>query len=135
MQAAPAYADRNAAPARDALQDRAAIAHPPAAESPGAGATAKSTAPQAAEEKSSVPTTPVAAAPPPSAAAAAAAPAPAARALVKSERVEPQTELERIALLRAAGRDAEADRALEEFRRAHPGFVIAEPMWQRVKPR
>jgi hypothetical protein len=44
-------------------------------------------------------------------------------------------ELERIAGLRAAGRDAEADRALEDFRRNHPGYRIPEAMWERVKPR
>jgi hypothetical protein len=44
-------------------------------------------------------------------------------------------ELERIAALRAAGRDAEADRALEDFRRNHSGYRIPEAMWERVKPR
>jgi len=44
-------------------------------------------------------------------------------------------ELERIARLRAEGRHAEADKALEEFRRKYPDFRIPEAMWERVKPR
>lgn len=46
-----------------------------------------------------------------------------------------ETELERIAKLRAEGRHDEADRALEEFRKRHPGYRIAPAMWERVKPR
>ena len=46
-----------------------------------------------------------------------------------------ETELERIATLRAQGRDAEADKALEEFRRAHPDYRIPDAVWERVKPR
>ncbi|HXS53633.1 MAG TPA: hypothetical protein VN782_13960 [Usitatibacter sp.] len=49
--------------------------------------------------------------------------------------MDPAVELERIAKLRAAGRDAEADRALEEFRKRYPGYRIDDAMWQRVKPR
>ena len=52
-----------------------------------------------------------------------------------SAQSEEERELERIAALRAQGRDAEADKALEEFRRAHPGYRIADAMWERVKPR
>ncbi|HUP30743.1 MAG TPA: hypothetical protein VM122_11255 [Usitatibacter sp.] len=94
-----------------------------------------------------------AAAPPPapaSAPAPAAAPAPALRA--KSERAmslngtresraqdaiaDPRTvELERIAKLRAEGRHADADRALEEFQRTHRDYRIPEAMWERVRPR
>jgi hypothetical protein len=44
-------------------------------------------------------------------------------------------DLERIAQLRSEGRDAEADRALEDFRRDHPDYRIPEAMWERVKPR
>jgi hypothetical protein len=47
----------------------------------------------------------------------------------------PEQELERIAKLRSEGNDAEADRLLEEFRRAHPGYEIADKTWLRVKPR
>ena len=45
------------------------------------------------------------------------------------------SELERIAELRASGQDAQADKALEDFRRDHPGYRIPEAMWERVKPR
>lgn len=47
----------------------------------------------------------------------------------------PAAELEKIAKLREAGRDAEADRALEEFRKRYPDYRIDDAMWQRVKPR
>lgn len=46
-----------------------------------------------------------------------------------------ERELERIAKLREEGRDADADKALEQFRRDHPDYRIADAMWQRVKPR
>lgn len=48
---------------------------------------------------------------------------------------DPREQLERIAKLREAGRDDEADRALEEFRRRYPDYRIDDAMWQRVKPR
>lgn len=48
---------------------------------------------------------------------------------------DPNRELERIALLREAGRHAEADGALEELRRRHPEFRIPDAVWERVKPR
>jgi hypothetical protein len=48
---------------------------------------------------------------------------------------DPARELERIAKLREAGRHAEADKALEEFRKRHPDFRIPEAMWERVRPR
>jgi hypothetical protein len=47
---------------------------------------------------------------------------------------DPMRELERIAKLRDEGRHAEADKALEEFRRRRPGFRIPETLWQRVRP-
>jgi hypothetical protein len=47
----------------------------------------------------------------------------------------PERELEGIAQLRIEGKDAEADKALDEFRRRHPGYHIAPAMWERVKPR
>ena len=63
-------------------------------------------------------------------------PAAGARALVADEALDPVTrELEAIAKLRAAARDEEADKALEEFRRKHPGYRIPDAMWERVKPR
>lgn len=46
---------------------------------------------------------------------------------------DPAQELERIARLRAEGRHADADKALEEFRRRHPDFRISEAMLERVK--
>lgn len=80
-------------------------------------------------------------------AAAAASPAPmrakrevAAGAVAQDSAVKPDadervTELERIARLRRDGKDTEADKALEEFRRRNPGYRIPEAMWERVRPR
>jgi outer membrane biosynthesis protein TonB len=48
---------------------------------------------------------------------------------------EPGRELERIAKLREEGRDEEADKALEEFKRRYPAFRIPDATWSRVKPR
>jgi hypothetical protein len=48
---------------------------------------------------------------------------------------DPAAELERIAVLRAAGRHAEADKALEEFRRRFPDYRIPDPIWDRVRAR
>jgi hypothetical protein len=48
---------------------------------------------------------------------------------------DPARELERIAQLRAEGRHAEADRALEAFRRQRPDYRIPDAVWERVKPR
>jgi outer membrane biosynthesis protein TonB len=56
------------------------------------------------------------------------------RLRAQSAIADPAQELERIARLRVEGRHAEADKALEEFRRRHPGFRIPEAMWERVKP-
>jgi hypothetical protein len=47
----------------------------------------------------------------------------------------PERWLERIAELRAQGRDREADENLAEFRRRHPDYRIPEPMLRRVVPR
>jgi hypothetical protein len=44
-------------------------------------------------------------------------------------------ELERIAALRREGRHAEADKALEEFRRLNPDYRIPDAVWEQVKPR
>jgi len=46
-----------------------------------------------------------------------------------------EKKLERVAELRKAGRDREADEALERFRREHPDYRIAEDVWTRIKPR
>jgi hypothetical protein len=48
---------------------------------------------------------------------------------------DPVLELERIAKLRENAHHAEADRALEAFRRRHPDYRIPEAVWDRVKPR
>lgn len=48
---------------------------------------------------------------------------------------DPAAELERIARLRADGKHAEADKAIEAFSRAHPEYRIPDPVWQRVRPR
>jgi resuscitation-promoting factor RpfA len=57
------------------------------------------------------------------------------RGLSPSSDAEPNAELDAIARLREEGRHAEADKALEEFRRRHPDFRIPEAMWERVRPR
>lgn len=59
----------------------------------------------------------------------AAAPAAAAKEAATPE----QRELERIARLRAEGKDDEADAALDAFRRAHPDYRIEPAMWERVR--
>jgi hypothetical protein len=46
-----------------------------------------------------------------------------------------ERELERIAKLREEGLSADADKALEVFRRDHPAYRIPDAMWERVKPR
>ena len=70
---------------------------------------------------------------------AAASSAPAAADLAtrpSRERADdPAALLEAIAKLRAAGEDAEADRALEDFRRRYPGYRIDAATWERVRPR
>ena len=48
---------------------------------------------------------------------------------------EEERELDRIARLRVEGRHAEADKALEEFRRKYPAYRIPDAVWERVKPR
>jgi hypothetical protein len=85
----------------------------------------------------------------PEAGATAAAPAPAAAPRAKREVARDsigeralgaapdplQAELERIARLRAAGEDEEADKALDDFRRKHPGYRIPEAMRERLQRR
>jgi hypothetical protein len=61
--------------------------------------------------------------------------APAAFAADAQAADEFARDLEAIAKLRAEGRHEEADKALEEFRRKHPGYRIPDAMWERVKPR
>lgn len=52
-----------------------------------------------------------------------------------AKRASPEAQLERIARLREAKRDEEADRALEEFRRSHPDYRIPAALWERVRNR
>jgi len=60
--------------------------------------------------------------------------APVPMAAQRSVAVDPlQRELERIARLRAQGKDDEADAALEAFRRAHPDYRIEPAMWEKVR--
>ena len=66
-------------------------------------------------------------------AAADSAPAAGPRSLAAP--ADPARELERIARLREAGQHAEADRALEAFRRARPDYAIPEALRERVRPR
>ena len=71
-------------------------------------------------------------------AAPASAPAPAstrASPAAPAAANDPRALLEKIAGLRAAGRDAHADRALEDFRKRFPDYRIDAAMWERVKPR
>lgn len=49
--------------------------------------------------------------------------------------IAPEEELERIARLREAGRNDEADRALAQFHRRFPGHRIPDATWERVRPR
>jgi hypothetical protein len=53
----------------------------------------------------------------------------------KSTAETPEQELERIARLRAAARNDEADKALAEFRKRHPEYRIPEAMLQRLERR
>jgi len=47
--------------------------------------------------------------------------------------ISPERELERIAELRRMGRDEEADKALAEFRKRYPDYVIPEAMRARIE--
>jgi hypothetical protein len=129
--AAPAAASASEAPAPQA---------PPAASANEERTTRAPAAATASQERASSPAfapSPAASSPIPStmrataklkAEADAASPAQQASA-------DPERELERIAKLREEGRHADADKALEQFRRDHPGYRIAEAMWERVRPR
>jgi len=46
-----------------------------------------------------------------------------------------ERELERIAQLRRDGKNAQADEALEKFRRENPAYRIPDAVWEKVKPR
>jgi hypothetical protein len=98
----------------------------PAAPPPAAPAEAPAEAPVAP---------PVAAQLAPTPKAAAKREAAGATADVMANAHDPHAELERIAKLRAEGRDEEADRALDEFRKRFPHYRIDDATWARVKPR
>lgn len=66
----------------------------------------------------------------PAAAASRAAPAPMAS---QYSALPPERELERIAELRRQGRDEEADKALAEFRKRYPDYVISDEMKAKVE--
>lgn len=137
------------APAPERLKERAenrvradSFAPPP----PPAAAELKANAPSAITVPASTPPPAALGAAAPAAPAAAPQPqrakresesdaASGARALGKSLSRDPQVELERIAKLRENGQHAEADKALDEFRKLHPGYRIPEAMWERVRPR
>ena len=62
--------------------------------------------------------------------------APAATAAkLAGKPASPEEWLERIAELRSAGKDREADESLAEFRRIHPGYAIPEAMRARIERR
>lgn len=61
--------------------------------------------------------------------------APSAQAKAELALPDPTAELERIARLRTEGRHEDADKALDEFLRKHPGYRIPDPVWDRVKRR
>ena len=76
----------------------------------------------------------------PAAAGVAAAPARAKTEMQEGARPDDKAgplerELERIAKLRRDGKNAEADEALEKFRRENPGYRIPDAVWEQVKPR
>jgi hypothetical protein len=50
-----------------------------------------------------------------------------------AKQASPEAALERIAELRRQGKDAEADRALVEFRKGYPGYRIAPAMLEKVE--
>jgi len=46
-----------------------------------------------------------------------------------------EKKLERIEALRKAGRDKEADEAINRFRREHPDYRIPDATWERIRPK
>jgi hypothetical protein len=120
-----------------ALQPK--VMQPPAAAAKPALKSRRETAPLAASEapardEGRARPAPVA---PASQVAGAAARAPANIALGKISRAAetPEQWLQRIAKLRAAGKDREADDSLAEFKRRYPDYRISEAMRARVAPR
>ncbi len=111
-------------PFANAVQDKVAADQPPAAAAAPAPATQESLASRRDAGRSAE-----------SSAAGAIArnqAAPAAKAALADT---PERELERIAGLRHLGMHDEADKALAEFRKRYPDYVIAEAMRARVERR
>ncbi len=134
LQQVPATRDRKdraapEAPARDELAPREEAHSPQRA----TDALERSNAAPAANAAGAPSTEPSVPAPESRAKARALDAAPAMREQLL--RADPARELERIAKLREEGRNEEADKALEEFRRANPGFRIPDAMWERVRAR
>lgn len=127
-----------AAPEAHPFADSIAPASPPPPAAPAQDMAPAARPARNAAAPTAAPATASAPAPEPAARAkseAAAAGSTETRALMKSSVGDPAGELDRIARLRAEGRHAEADKALEEFRRRYPDFRIPEAEWERVKPR
>jgi translation initiation factor IF-2 len=144
--AAAAKADVRQAPARrkEAApeQQPTAVASSAAAPEPFPAAAPAPVAARAMvrEEVAGAPamTPPPSAAPKPAAAPLAEKSAQAAGALSAagpSQGMAPERELERVAALRAEGRHDEADKALAEFRKKHPGYRIPEETLKKVERR
>lgn len=116
-----------------------APASPPVATPPPPAAASTTVTPQSAPAASPFTSQPASPARPMTAPTSAPAPLPLQKrsADVRSNEADAarDAELERIATLREAGRNDEADAALAAFRERYPRFLIPDAMWARVKPR
>lgn len=118
---------------------------PPSAPAPAAAGVAAAPpppAPQRAPMQMNLAPSPAENAPAADVSRASAAPAAKEAPRLKSERRDeralpstPEATIDRIAALRAAGRDDEADRALEEFRRSWPDYRWSDAQLERVRRR
>ena len=129
---APAKEARSASPAIESAQ-------PPAARRAERAPAAKAEEPPALAAQPPAPAADTAEKRTDQSVASSAAGAPAARAPMAPRSLStlepPEQALERIAQLRAQGRDDEADRALAEFRKRYPEFRIPPEMLKRVQRR
>jgi len=132
--AAPRAKRQEAEVPREA-KDRAQSAPTRARPAPEARQKTERFAPPPAPPAEAAPVAPPAPAPPSAAIFSAKRAAGANVAADVAQPADPHQALERIAKLRAQGRDEEADRALEAFRKRYPDYRIDEAMWARVKPR
>jgi hypothetical protein len=129
---APVATAKSAAPAAPAPTATAVVAAPP----PDAPAAAAPAAPAVRPSPPAFAPSPAASSSAPSAMRATAKlKAEGASSAQEAYAADPERELERIAKLREEGHPADADKALEQFRRDHPGYRIADAMWERVRPR